>query len=129
MSADFALSERELDSDRHVIALRGEVDISTAPQLERRLLAAIDRGVRTIVVDFTETVFIDSTGLCVLLATQRRLNPVGGELVFVCTAPTVRRLFHITGMDDLFRVHATREEALAADPEPDGAARRALERA
>jgi anti-sigma B factor antagonist len=110
----FRLAEDDLDASTHVIAVEGEIHVSTAPQFSTMLNGAIARGKRAVVLDLTDVEFIDSTGLSVLLNGLRRVTRQGGSLALVCTNPTVLRLFEITRLDGTFAIHATRESALAA---------------
>ena len=84
-----------------VIALSGELDLSGAPALgdEIERLAA-DDGVRRVVLDFRNLVFLDSSGLRVVALADRRLAAAGRQLVLVRGADTVQRVFEITRMDE-----------------------------
>lgn len=109
----FELSEESLDGTAGVVAVQGEIHVSSAPELSGRLADALDRGVTSLVLDLSQVEFIDSTGLSVLLNVLRRLTQRGGALVIVCTNPTVLRLFEITRLETTFDIVGTREEALA----------------
>ncbi len=67
MPAEFALSEESLGEGRHVVAVRGEIDLFTAPELKKTLADAIENGAARVVVDLSETTFLDSTALGVLI--------------------------------------------------------------
>ncbi len=108
----FELSEDDLDERTHIIAVSGEIHVSTAPEFSRRLNAAIAKGKTAVVLDLTGTEFIDSTGLSVLLNGLRRVTRQRGRMVLVCTNPTVLRLFEITRLDTTFDIYARRDEAL-----------------
>jgi anti-sigma B factor antagonist len=108
----FEVSEDSLDGTAGVVAVRGEIHVSTAPELSGLLADALARGVTSIVLDLSEVEFIDSTGLSVLLNVLRRLTQRGGSLVIVCTNPTVLRLFEITRLESTFDIVSTRDEAL-----------------
>jgi anti-sigma B factor antagonist len=114
MTFDFSLSEERLASGSHVVGVAGEVDIFTAPELKRAISAAIDDGSREIVVDLTETRFLDSTALGVLIGAVKRLRPLDGRLVIVNTEPSTAKTFEITGLDQIFSIVTTRDEALTA---------------
>lgn len=109
----FDVVEEDLPDGAHVIAAAGEIHVTTAPELSKRLNAAIGGGRTRLVLDFSGVEFIDSTGLSVLLNALRRLTLSRGALSLVCTNPTVLRLFEITRLDATFDIVATREEALA----------------
>jgi anti-sigma B factor antagonist len=114
MTFDFSLTEDKPQSGAHVIAVAGEVDIFTAPELKRSIGAAIDGGAREIVVDLTDTRFLDSTALGVLIGAVKRLRPLDGRLVIVNTEPSTAKTFEITGLDQIFSIVETREDAIDA---------------
>lgn len=113
MSFDFSLSEDQPAEGVHVVAVAGEVDIFTAPELKRVIAAAIDAGTRHVVVDLTDTRFLDSTALGVLIGAVKRLRPLDGRLVIVNTEASTAKTFEITGLDQIFTIVGTRDEALA----------------
>lgn len=113
MTFDFSLTEDRPASGAHVIAVAGEVDIFTAPELKRVIGTAIDGGARELVVDLTETRFLDSTALGVLIGAVKRLRPLEGRLVIVNTEPSTTKTFEITGLDQIFAIVDTRDDALA----------------
>jgi len=115
----FELVQEDPGPDTRVIAVRGEIHLSTAPELERALSAAQAEGKSYVVVDTTEVMFIDSTGLGALLRALRELGRRGGRLALVVSNPTVLRLFVITGTDATFEIFPTRDAALAEPPEPE----------
>lgn len=112
MSFDFSLTEDRPTNGVHVVAVAGEVDIFTAPELKRAIAAAIDGGARAVVVDLTETRFLDSTALGVLIGAVKRLRPLDGRLLIVNTEPSTAKTFEITGLDQIFTIVGTRDEAL-----------------
>lgn len=111
---DFELRSEIADDGIHVIAVTGEVDLFTAPDLKRAAAEAIDAGARCIVVDLTTTRFLDSTGLGVLIGIAKRVRPAGGDLAIVNTDETTANTFAITGIDGVIPVVATRQDAVQA---------------
>ena len=63
-----------------------------------------------VVVDLSDTTFIDSMTLGVLLGAVKRLRPRGGQLV-VCSDPNIRKIFEITLLDRVFALYSSREAA------------------
>jgi anti-sigma B factor antagonist len=110
---NFGIRTDRLDDGVVAIALSGEVDLYTAPRLKEELVGAIDDGAKNVVVDMTDTAFIDSTTLGVLVGGLRRLRPNGGELALVVTDRNIRKIFEITGLDRVFSIHETRDGAVA----------------
>jgi anti-sigma B factor antagonist len=111
---NFRIADQEIDAETHVIELGGEVDLYTAPEFKERMVGVVDAGKKRLVVDLSEATFIDSTTLGVLVGGVKRLRPGGGALALVCTDPNIRKIFEITGLDRVFSIHETRDEAVAA---------------
>ena len=84
-----------------VVALRGEVDMLTAPTFACVLDALFDAGRRDIVVDVAELDFMDASGLRAIGPMSNRLHDGGGVLTIRSPSPIVRRILDITGMGDL----------------------------
>ena len=110
---EFQLQEEDLDERTHVIAVSGEIHVTTAPEFSQRLNDAISAGTRGVVIDMSGVEFIDSTGLSVLLNGLRRVTRSDGRLALVVTNPTVLRLFEITKLDSTFDIQPTVEAAVA----------------
>ena len=108
-------SERSVVSDgRGLIELSGEVDLYTAPRFKDDLIALIDAGVADIVIDLSRVTFIDSTALGVLIGGVRRVNAAAGAMTLVVTSRPVERVLSITGLDRVFTIHESLEDAIAA---------------
>ena len=115
MAIDFAITDRQLDGDTHIVAVTGEIDLFTAPEFKQRVSAPIDGGRRHVIVDLTETTFIDSSSLGVLIGAHRRLIRLQGRLVVVCRNDAIIKTFRITGLDGVFTIVPTLDEALNGD--------------
>ncbi len=109
----FELAEESPGEGAHIIRVRGEIHVSTAPEFAQRLSAAIDSGKTAIVLDMSGVEFIDSTGLSVLLNGLRLVTQMHGRMAIVCANPTVLRLFQITSLDDTFDIFPDRAKAIA----------------
>lgn len=109
---NFRIDDFEVDSGTHVIELEGEIDLYTAPEFKEKMVQVIDAGKRRIVVDFSKATFIDSTTLGVLVGGVKRLRPLDGTLVLVCSDRNILKIFEITGLDRVFSIVPSREEAL-----------------
>lgn len=111
---NFSVNTERIGDEIAVIDLKGEVDLYTAPDFKQHLLKQIEGGVIKIVVDFSDTTFIDSTTLGVLVGGVKRLRPIGGQLVLVCSDRNIIKIFEITGLHRVFDIHGTRDAALEA---------------
>jgi anti-sigma B factor antagonist len=111
---NFDIKTEQLGDNAYVIALAGEVDLYTAPEFKQQLLDVIAKGAKDVVVDFSDTTFIDSTTLGVLVGGVKRLRSGDGQLSLVCSDRNITKIFEITGLDRVFTIYATRDEALSA---------------
>ena len=97
-----------------VVALDGELDLTSAPLLREALIELFTGGRHRLVVDMTDVSFVDSTGLGVLVGGVKRATVHDGMLRVVCTDPDVLRIFRMTGLHKLIPMHRTVPEALDA---------------
>jgi anti-anti-sigma factor len=117
--APFEASAAQLEDGIRVIEVRGELDLSTASELEGPLEEAISPGDASVLIDLSECEFIDSTGIALIVRAWQRLdrtaNGDGGGRVVICSCnDQVRRVLEITGLELSIPIHSTRAEALAA---------------
>lgn len=98
------------------ISVRGELDLSTAPELEVPLDQALEGDEGSLLIDLTQCEFIDSTGIALIVRAWQRLQGGnnGRTLVLCSQNDQVRRVLEITGLELSIPVHKTRDEALAA---------------
>src|SRR3954468_21846963 len=98
----------------YVLAVRGELDLASTPELETRLRRLQELGGHHLVVDLSDVTFLDSTALGLLLRETRRLERSDGTLLIVASDPRVLRTFAISGTDRVFDVRPRLAEALEA---------------
>jgi anti-sigma B factor antagonist len=108
----FAVVRRELDELTSVISVEGDLDLSTSPRLKRTLLDSLHSGNSRLVLDLSQTTFMDSTALGVLVGVKRQLDR-GARLGIVCAHAPVLRIFEFSGLDGAFEIFPTLDEALA----------------
>jgi anti-sigma B factor antagonist len=117
--APFEASAAQLDDGVRVVAVRGELDLSTAPDLEGPLEEAIAATDASVLIDLSDCEFIDSTGIALIVRAWQRLDRAadgdGNGKVVICSAnEQVRRVLEITGLELSIPIHSTRDEGLAA---------------
>jgi anti-sigma B factor antagonist len=78
------------------IALRGELDLATVPDLEGHLEPFESDGVSAILLDLRELTFIDSVAVHSLIRARERAKTNGHRLILIGARPTARRLFELT---------------------------------
>jgi anti-sigma B factor antagonist len=111
-AGDFEVEIERLSSGACIVAVRGEADLHSSPELSDRLEALIDDGAQRVLVDLSETTFIDSMALGVLLGSTKRLRANDGQLELIVPTPDIRRIFEITMLDRILVIHPSREIAL-----------------
>lgn len=106
--------ERHPGDDLPVVAVAGEVDVHSAPQLREGLIAELQSATTAVVVDLTDVGFLDSTGLGALVAVRTAAGEKGAALPLVCTSDRIMKLFTITGLDGVFDIYPDLDAAIAA---------------
>lgn len=121
-AAAFGIIRHALDERTSLIAVEGELDLSTAPELKWALVDALNAGHSQLVLDLSRSTFMDSTALGVLIGVNRSLH-VGARLAIACPQASVLSIFELSGMDGAFAIFPTLGDALAYIQEPDTDAR------
>ncbi|HWM54574.1 MAG TPA: STAS domain-containing protein [Solirubrobacterales bacterium] len=109
----FEVAEEEQDGVR-ILAVTGELDLHTVPQLEEQL-ESVENG---LLLDLSNCEFIDSTGIGLIVRTWQRLNTDLDRddtcrFALCGLGDQVQRLLEITGLESSLRTYAARDEALA----------------
>ena len=90
--------------DTVVVKPAGSVNSSTVPQLDACLNRLIQNGQTTIVVDLSETEFISSSGVGLLLGTVSALRDKGGDLLLMKLPKLVNDIFEVLNIKMHFRI-------------------------
>jgi len=114
--APFEVKIGNLEQGVRTISVRGELDLSTAPELEGPLNQALESGEGSMLIDLSQCEFIDSTGIALIVRAWQHLDSGenGRALVLCSQNDQVRRVLEITGLELSIPVHGTRDEAIAA---------------
>ena len=118
MPHPFEVSSEQPEPGVRVFKVLGELDMNTAPELDRRLNEALAEPETSIMLDLAGCEFIDSTGIALIVRAWQRLDRNGGgdgsgRFVVCCINHQVRRLLRITGVESSISVHEERDAALA----------------
>jgi anti-sigma B factor antagonist len=108
---DFEVSIDEHVEAYSIIAVRGEIDLHTAPKVEYAIERAAGAN-GTVVVDMSGVAFMDSTALSALLRSKDSLQEQGTSLRLAAPSQAVERIFSVTGFGDYFEVFPSREAAI-----------------
>jgi anti-sigma B factor antagonist len=115
IAVELSLATRSV-ADHVVLEIGGEIDVYTAPRLRERLTELLAAGEKHVVVDLGRVEFLDSTGLGVLVGAHRRLRASEGSLSLVCPHERLLKIFRITGLDTVFSMHSSVEDATNGGP-------------
>jgi anti-sigma B factor antagonist len=86
------------------VVLTGELDGATAPFLVRTLVEVNQTREGDLVLDIKKLSFIDSTGLSVFVSQHKNLSAKGRKLVIYAPTAMARRLFQITGLEEVLTI-------------------------
>jgi len=97
-----------------VVQVEGQLIVGNRQELKDRVFAALDKGERRILIDFSQTGYIDSSGLGALVSISKRVREAGGELRLSGLNEDLRSLFELTKLDTLFAIAETPQQALSS---------------
>ena len=97
-----------------VLGVDGQLIVGNRHELKQKILDALESGDRRFLIDFSDTGYIDSSGLGVLVSLSKKIREVNGELRLAGLNEDLHTLFELTKLDALFAISASPDEALAA---------------
>jgi anti-sigma B factor antagonist len=110
---DFEVSIDEHAAAYSIIAVRGEIDLHTAPRVQYAIERAAESN-GAVVVDMSGVAFMDSTALSALVRCKDSLQEQGTSLRLAAPSQAVDRIFSVTGFRDYFEIFPSREAAIPA---------------
>jgi anti-sigma B factor antagonist len=117
---DFRVAVERRPQGPTIVAVAGDADIHSAPELRETLADIIDGGADRLVLDLSDATFLDSMALGVILGAKNRLSGSGGRVELVVSRPDIRRIFQITMLDRVFELHSSLGEAIRDGDYADG---------
>ncbi|MBA3556454.1 MAG: STAS domain-containing protein [Gemmatimonadota bacterium] len=97
-----------------MVQVEGQLIVGNRQELKELVQNLTDRGERRILIDFSRTGYIDSSGLGALVSISKRIREMGGELRLAGLNEDLRSLFELTKLDTLFAIAETPQQALAS---------------
>jgi anti-sigma B factor antagonist len=97
-----------------VVQVEGQLIVGNRQELKDLVQAALDQGERRLLIDFSRTGYIDSSGLGALVSISKKIREAGGELRLSGLNEDLRSLFELTKLDTLFAIAETPKQALAS---------------
>ncbi|SDI21920.1 STAS domain-containing protein [Alteribacillus bidgolensis] len=108
MNLDIRTEEKD---HRNILYVGGEIDAYTASQLREALLPLTEKDGTNVIVDLSGVDYIDSTGLGIFIGALKSSNSNNTTLKLIGLNSRVKRLFSITGLDEVMDIDEEREEA------------------
>jgi len=112
MATSLRIGARTEGNDIAILSLTGEVEVANASQVRDAALKLVSGGRKYLVVDLSGVEYMDSTGLGTLVGLHKRLREAGGQVLIAGAQPRVRKIFDITGLTQVFRMHEDVSAAL-----------------
>jgi anti-sigma B factor antagonist len=98
----------------NVLPLTGEIDLHVSPGIAASLKAMTSTKPEQLVIDLSGVSYIDSSGLAVLIEGMQSVAAYGGKFALAGLQETVRPIFEIARLDQVFRIFPDVDAALAA---------------
>ena len=103
-------------SDSGVLYLEGEIDLHASPRVKEQLDPLVARKLPRLIIDLSRVSYIDSSGLALFIEALQRVQAQGGKLALCGLGPSVRTIFDIARLDQVFTIFPYQIAALAATP-------------
>ncbi len=97
-----------------IVDVEGQLIVGNRQELKQKVLDELERGERKFLVDFSQTGYIDSSGLGVLVSLSKKIREAGGDLRLANLNDDLKTLFELTKLDTLFQISGNRDDALKA---------------
>jgi anti-anti-sigma factor len=106
------IAKHQLPQDLWLVEAQGRFDWSQTPEFEKILRQLVDDQHNNIIIDFSQATYINSGGLRSLLTCCRLSRNQGGDIVLCGLEARIAEIFIMVGLDQVFAIYATREEAV-----------------
>ncbi len=100
------------EGDILVVDVEGQLIVGNRQELKQKVLDELEKGERKFLIDFSQTGYIDSSGLGVLVSLSKKIREQGGELRLANLNEDLKTLFELTKLDTLFQIADSRARAL-----------------
>lgn len=95
------------------ISIKGYLDAHTVTQLEEKLYSMLNKGVKKILIDFSDLKYISSAGIGLLIGATQKIRAEGGDLVICNSSDKVYNILENLGFTKIFNIAHSEQEALS----------------
>jgi anti-sigma B factor antagonist len=106
-----SIQKQELSQNVWLISVQGRLDQELTPQLEQQLLNLNKAEHNRLIINLTETTYINSGGLRCLVSAWRQARQKEGNLVLCGLNSRLQEIFSMVGFDKVFKIYSTSELA------------------
>ncbi len=104
---------KESQTQTGILALEGDIDMHRSPEVKETLEPLIAKKIPRILVDLSAVTYIDSSGLATMIETLQRIQSYGGKFALFGLRESVRHVFEIARLDQIFSLFKDEASALA----------------
>lgn len=97
-----------------ILAVDGNLDGEGTNALEEKVLTLLENGVTSLLFDFSDLDYINSSGLRILVLAYQRLKKNSGTVAICGVKDYIQEVFEVSGYDKIFPLYTTRADALDA---------------
>ena len=98
---------------KKVIALSGDIDMYSSPDLRRELMTLIKKKANFLFIDFTSVSYIDSSGIATFVEGLKYMKSYGGRLRLFCLPDRIVEIFRFSKLDRVFEIYGSIDDAIA----------------
>ena len=106
------VESKDITEKIHLVALEGDIDFLVYPELKKQLLKLIESGKINMIINLDKVNYIDSSGLGAITSAHLKVTSIGGNIKIVSPNADINKIFDITGLSKVVRIHPTFEAAL-----------------
>lgn len=97
-----------------ILSIEGELDMNNVPLVREQLAAVVAQQVPQVLLDLSGLSYIDSSGLALFIENLQRIQAYGGKLRLFGLRESVRQIFEISRLDQVFQLFPDKDAALQA---------------
>ena len=88
-----------------LVELTGDIDYVSYSELKKLFSKLISSGHKNIIIDFTDTKHIDSSGIGAVTSANIKVNSLNGKLYLVSSKTEINKIFDITGLSKVMKIY------------------------
>ena len=103
-----------MPSAPRILSIEGELDMNNVPLLREHLASVVAQKIPEVLLDLTGLSYVDSSGLALFIESLQRIQAYGGKLRLFGLRESVRQIFEISRLDQVFQLFPDKDAALQA---------------